>query len=163
MLNSQDVCNRKRILVITGTTGFDSLIQTIDENRKLEQTYDIELQIGEGTYKPKYKSYFAFDKQLKQKLSQYDFFITHAGAGTIFMLLEHGKRVLVVPNTDRADKHQIELAQYVNSSHLCAVCHNVKNVAEYIENIDFTTSGLNTYEKKEFSAAREILNYIYES
>ncbi|MBU0656924.1 MAG: hypothetical protein KJ914_17515 [Gammaproteobacteria bacterium] len=163
MLNLQDVYNRKRVLVITGTTGFDSLIQAIDENRELENAYDIVLQIGEGTYKPKHKTYFEFDNQLKQKISEYDFFITHAGAGTIFMLLEYGKRVLVVPNTDRADKHQIELAQYVGSSHLCAVCPDVASIAEHIENINFTTSGLHSYEKKEFSAAREILNYIYES
>ena len=163
MPNSLDAYNRKRILVITGTTGFDSLIQAIDENRDLEEDYDIVLQTGEGTYKPKFKRWFAFDKELGQKLADYDFFITHAGAGTIFMLLEHGKRVLVVPNTARADTHQIELATYVHSSHLCAVCSDVNDIAESIRNIDFTTSGLHSYEKKEFSAAREILNYIYES
>ncbi len=163
MPNLQDVYNRKRILVITGTTGFDSLIRKIDENRELEEAYDIVLQTGEGLYKPKYKRWFAFDRELNQKLADYDFFITHAGAGTIFTLLEGSKRVLVVPNTDRADKHQIELASYVGSNHLCAVCHDVDNIAESIENIDFTTSGLHSYEKKEFSAAREILNYIYES
>lgn len=163
MQNLQGAYNKRRILVITGTTGFDSLIRNIDENREIENKYDIVLQTGEGLYQPRYKQCFAFDRELNDKLSDYDFFITHAGAGTIFMLLERGKRVLVVPNTDRADKHQLELANYVGSSQLCAVCMNVGDVVEHIENIEFSTSGLNTYKKKEFSAAREILSYIYES
>lgn len=162
MMQSLQGVYKKRILVITGTTGFDSLVQAIDENRELDSMYDIVLQIGEGNYKPKYKEFFAFDRDLKEKISEYDFFITHAGAGTIFMLLEHGKRVLVVPNTERADKHQIELAEYVRSSHLCAICPDVRDIAQCILNINYATSNLHTYQKKEFNAAREILNYIYE-
>jgi beta-1,4-N-acetylglucosaminyltransferase len=162
MLSSQDASKKTRILVITGTTGFDSLVQKIDESRELEAGYDITLQTGEGTYKPKYKSSFDFDKGLKDKLAEYDFFITHAGAGTIFMLLEQKKRVLVVPNTDRADKHQTELAQYVKSHHLCAVCPEVRGIVQAIDEIDRNTQNLQPYEKMEFNAVREVLRYIYE-
>ncbi len=163
MQNSQADCNRKqRVLVITGTTGFDSLIKCIDERRELEEGYEFVLQTGEGEYVPKFKKFFQFDKSLSEKINHYDFFITHAGAGTIFMLLERKKRVLVVPNTDRADKHQLELAQYVRSSQLCAVCLNVNEVPQYITQIDAKTSDLMPYEKKEFNATREILRYIYE-
>ena len=162
MRNFQADYNKTRILVITGTTGFDSLIKEIDENKELEQYFDFSLQTGEGKYLPKFKKFFQFDKTLSKKLDDYDFFITHAGAGTIFMLLEQGKRVLVVPNTDRADKHQLELAQYVSSSQLCAVCFDVKDVASYIIEIAKKTAQLMPYEKKEFNATREILRYIYE-
>ncbi|MEB4592643.1 PssE/Cps14G family polysaccharide biosynthesis glycosyltransferase [Candidatus Thiothrix sp. Deng01] len=162
MPNLQGASKRKRILVITGTTGFDSLVRNIDENRELEGGFDITLQTGDGAYKPRYKSFFDFDKGLKNRLSEYDFFITHAGAGTIFMLLEQKMRVLVVPNTERADKHQIELAQYVKSNNLCAVCQNVSDVAMAITEIDRTTQNLQPYEKVEFNAVRDLLRYIYE-
>lgn len=162
MPSSQDVSRKQRILVITGTTGFDSLLRHIDESRELENKYDIILQTGESTYQPKYKACFDFDKGLKDKLDEYDFFITHAGAGTIFMLLEHKKRVLVVPNTERADKHQIELAQYVKSNNLCAVCQNVADVAQAINEIDSRTQNLQPYAKLEFNAVRDVLRYIYE-
>lgn len=162
MPNLQDVSNKKRILVITGTTGFDSLVRNIDESRELEENYEIILQTGEGKYKPKHKSSFDFDKGLKDKLAEYDFFITHAGAGSIFMLLEQKKRVLVVPNTERADKHQIELAQYVKSSRLCAVCQQVGDVVQAIVDIDKNTQNLQPYEKYEFNAVRDVLRYIYE-
>lgn len=162
MLSSQDVSNKKRILVITGTTGFDSLVRAIDESQELGQDYEITLQTGEGQYEPRNTQFFRFDKGLKSKLDQYDFFITHAGAGSIFMLLEQKKRVLVVPNTDRADKHQVELAGYVKSHQLCSVCEDVADISRAIREIDMRTANLQTYEKVEFHAARDILDYIYE-
>ena len=162
MPNLQDAFKKKRVLVITGTTGFDSLVRKIDESRELEAGYDITLQTGEGAYKPQYKSSFDFDKGLKNRLAEYDFFITHAGAGTIFMLLEQKKRVLVVPNTERADKHQTELAQYVKSQNLCAVCEDVQSIAQAISVIDQSTQNLQPYEKVEFNAVRDVLRYIYE-
>ncbi|WGZ94049.1 MAG: PssE/Cps14G family polysaccharide biosynthesis glycosyltransferase [Candidatus Thiothrix putei] len=162
-LSSPDASNKKtRILVITGTTGFDSLVRKIDESRELEQNYEITLQIGEGVYHPKYKAWFDFDKSLRDKLADYDFFITHAGAGTIFMLLEHKKRVLVVPNVERPDKHQAELANYVRSQKLCAVCDHVQEIVPAILAIDRHTQHLQPYEKVEFNAVREVLRYIYE-
>ncbi|EIJ34380.1 PssE/Cps14G family polysaccharide biosynthesis glycosyltransferase [Thiothrix nivea] len=161
MLNSQGVYNKKRILVITGTTGFDSLVKSIDAARELENDYEIVLQTGEGKYLPCHKKYFAFDADLKQKLGDYDYFVTHAGAGTIFMLLEYRKPVLVVPNTERADKHQTELAGYVGSNSLCAVCDKVEHVADSIQNIAQLTANLRPYAKVEFFAARDILDYIY--
>ncbi|WMP16165.1 PssE/Cps14G family polysaccharide biosynthesis glycosyltransferase [Thiothrix lacustris] len=161
-LSLQDASKKPRILVITGTTGFDSLVRKIDESRELEAAYDITLQTGEGVYKPKNKPSFDFDRGLKDHLAEYDFFITHAGAGTIFMLLEQKKRVLVVPNTERADKHQAELAQYVKSQNLCAVCQNVQGIAQAINTIDSSTENLQPYEKVEFNAVQEVLRYIYE-
>lgn len=162
MLSSPGVFDKKRILVITGTTGFDSLVREIDASRELEDEYEIILQTGEGEYEPTHKQSFRFDKTLKEKLDEYDFFITHAGAGSIFMLLEQKKRVLVVPNTDRADKHQVELAGYVKSQRLCAVCEKVIDVSRAITEIEVRTANLETYEKIEFHAARDILDYIYE-
>lgn len=162
MLSSPDVSNKQRILVITGTTGFDSLVRYIDEDRDLELRYDLVLQTGDGSYQPQHKAYFAFDKNLKASLDQYDFFITHAGAGSIFMLLEQQKRVLVVPNTERADKHQIELAQYVQAQRLCAVCFDVRQVTQAIREIDTRTQYLQPYEKVEFNAVKDVLRYIYE-
>ncbi|UOG92853.1 MAG: hypothetical protein L3K52_03755 [Candidatus Thiothrix sulfatifontis] len=162
-LSSLDASNNKtRILVITGTTGFDSLVKKIDESRELESRYDITLQTGEGSYQPQHKPWFDFDKSLKDKLADYDFFITHAGAGTIFMLLEHKKRVLVVPNTDRPDKHQVELANYVKSKQLCAVCEHVQDIDAAITAIDASTQHLQPYAKVEFNAVRDVLRYIYE-
>lgn len=156
-----DACNKRRILVITGTTGFDSLVKTIDEARGLESDYDITLQIGEGRYTPRYKKFFDFDRHLKLKLCAYDFFITHAGAGTLFTLLEQGRRVLVVPNTERADKHQRELAAYVGLQGWCAVCNEVSDVVQCIADIEHQTDQLRTYAKVEFNAEHEILRYIY--
>lgn len=162
VLNSLDVSSKTRILVITGTTGFDSLVKAIDQDRSLEHGYDITFQIGEGQYQPVNKRFFSFDKQLNSKLDEYDFFITHAGAGTIFGLLENNRKVLVVPNTERADKHQTELAHYVKTHRLCAVCEKVEDISNFIKQIAIKTENLHTYQKIEFSAAQDILRYIYE-
>lgn len=159
MQNSQAASDKVRILVITGTTGFESLLRNIDECRELEQDYELVLQTGGSEYQPQYKAYFSFDQNLQGSLDQYDFFITHAGAGSIFMLLEHERRVLVVPNTEREDKHQLELANYVRDQGLCAVC-DVADVAEVIKEIKMRTAGLKPYKKVEFHATQDILDYI---
>lgn len=162
MPNSLDVSKKKRILVITGTTGFDSLVKTIDKETSIDNDYDITFQIGEGIYRPVNKKFFNFDKNLNNRLDDYDFFITHAGAGTIFGLLENKRKVLVVPNTERADKHQIELAHYVKTHGLCAVCEKVEDINDFIKQIAIKTENLHTYQKIEFRAAQDILRYIYE-
>lgn len=161
MPSSQDVSRKLRILVMTGTTGFDSLVRVIDLDRDLESLADIVIQVGHGKYLPVNKSFFIFDENIKDKLEGYHFFVTHAGAGSIFTLLEQGKRALVVPNTERADKHQVELVKYVQDNQLCAVCWDVREVPQVVREIEVRTRHLQAYQKHEFGAVNQLLDYIY--
>lgn len=39
--------------------------------------------------------------------------VVHAGAGTAFSFLEHGVPLVIVPNLQRIDKHQTDIATYL--------------------------------------------------
>lgn len=107
----------KKVLVTVGTTPFNSLFETL-EKCDIPDGLELECQIAAGTYVPQKFSYFRFSDDFEQKLKSADAVISHAGAGTVFNLLELGKPALVVANLERKDNHQIELARYVAQSKL---------------------------------------------
>ncbi|BDX07652.1 PssE/Cps14G family polysaccharide biosynthesis glycosyltransferase [Planctobacterium marinum] len=107
----------KKVLVTVGTTPFNSLFEAL-ENCDIPEGLELECQIAEGTYVPRKFSYFRFSDDFAQKLMAADAVISHAGAGTVFSLLELAKPAIVVANLERKDNHQIELARYVAQSEL---------------------------------------------
>jgi len=118
------------ILVTVGTTSFDALIRAVDQN--LPREWNLHLQIADGTYIPKHFDWFRFSDRISDFYSQSAFVICHAGAGTVFRLLELRKRLVVVPNLTRADPHQRELAHFVDSNHYAVVCQEPTSIAESI-------------------------------
>ncbi|PMJ38246.1 hypothetical protein BCU24_21110 [Vibrio cyclitrophicus] len=99
------------IFVTVGTTPFNSLVKFVDGISN--QKYDIKMQISNGTYKPENHSFFSFDKDIDKYYHDADVILTHAGAGSIYKLLEMNKKIIVFPNTDRQDLHQFDIARYV--------------------------------------------------
>lgn len=106
----------KNVLVTVGTTPFDSLFRAI-ETCELPADWNVECQIASGDYTPTNFNWFRFHENFDEKLVKADFVISHAGAGTVFQLLELGKKCIVVANLERKDKHQQELSQYVQKHH----------------------------------------------
>ena len=82
-----------KIFVTVGTTKFDSLIKYIDKNIKNEN-FQIEMQIADGYYKPINYKYFSFTSDIENLYLDSDVVITHAGAGSIYHLLELRKRII---------------------------------------------------------------------
>jgi len=76
--------------------------------------------------------------------------ITHAGAGTVFQLLEDKAKMVVIPNHDRIDAHQLDIAQYVDNNKFASVCYDLENIQtcviaanenEYIEYVNEPFAG----------------------
>lgn len=100
-----------RVLVTVGTTSFDSLIRVLDQQSdKIEYVF----QTATGKYCAKFHKSEKFINDIDSLYGKYDLIITHAGAGTVYKLLDDVIPFIVVPNTERSDKHQLELAQFVN-------------------------------------------------
>ena len=78
----------EKILVTLGTTNFDSLIDIFDVKT---DKYEFEFQIGHSKKKPKNNPYFDFKSQ-DSLYEGYDFIVSHAGAGSVFKLLELKKK-----------------------------------------------------------------------
>ncbi len=144
------------IFVTVGTTPFDSLIKYLDN---LETKEDIVLQISkDATYIPKHKKYFEFVENINDYYEKASLIITHAGAGSIYNLLEKKKKIIIVPNTDRLDNHQLDISDYMNKKNYAISCtklNTLQNIIENIDKIEFLP-----YDKEEFFKQKEIYKYI---
>jgi len=151
--------NEKSFLVTVGTTKFENLIKSIDNEEfyKLLDEYKFTkliIQKGFGEYIPsKFKNIKLqnLQVQVEQLLSNFDiiiknsnYIISHGGAGNILEAMQNKKRLFVVVNDLLMDNHQVELAEslckdnYVFYIKNCLdVYKDVKNVLENPENFKY--------------------------
>jgi len=104
--------NQIKILVTVGTTPFVPLTEYFDRQVAGLKT---KIQCGDGPL-PSDVDGFRFSKEIEKEIDNADLVVTHAGAGSVYKLLEKQKPLLVVPNLERRDQHQAELANYVRES-----------------------------------------------
>ncbi|NOH36355.1 PssE/Cps14G family polysaccharide biosynthesis glycosyltransferase [Vibrio chagasii] len=148
-----------RFLYTVGTTPFNSLTNLII-NLYGGKENDIFMQtaccIGTGSIKS-----IDFSSDFRSILDSYDIVVTHAGAGSIYSLLEQGKRLVVVPNTDRDDQHQVEIAKYVEDNNFALVCWNLDELENCLDKVK--SHSFERYTKDEFFMYDEINRVIDES
>jgi len=148
-----------KIFVTVGTTKFDTLIEFLDEN--LNKSYEVLFQISDGTYIPKNFPYIIYSDDINTLYKEHDYVITHAGAGTIYKLLDLKKKLIVVPNLDRIDQHQTDIADFVDSNGYAISCSDFNNIPDSLELLpkkEFTQ-----YEKHMFFKTKEVCEIIMES
>jgi len=145
-----------KVLVTVGTTSFDGLISYLDIQSL--NGFLLTMQIGPGHYLPKNHKYFRFDYSLPDHYSEYDVIITHAGAGTVFSCLERGLKLIVVPNLERLDPHQLELSNYLEKKNYALVAKELTQVQKLLEIVhDFQPT---TYKSKKFFKVSEIRSFL---
>ncbi|MGL6315413.1 PssE/Cps14G family polysaccharide biosynthesis glycosyltransferase [Vibrio sp. WXL103] len=124
------------ILVTVGTTAFDELIKKVDDLfSKVEEVNVIAQVSASSKYSPKHLKSFTFSSDFQAYVNSADLVITHAGAGSVYSMLENGKKLVVVPNLTRADNHQIELARYVHDNRFAISCFDLSEIKECIEEV----------------------------
>ena len=143
------------ILCTVGTSSFDTLVRHLDESVYCGLVH---CQIGRGFYEPMNMRWDRWIQDIRSKYDEYELIITHAGAGTIYELLESGKRFIVVPNLDRPDTHQLEICKYLEEKNLANVAYGVAELLEMIKN----PMPCESYEKPSFLGLNRIFN-DYES
>lgn len=144
-----------KVLVTVGTTSFNDLIQYIDQNIK---ELDIVFQIADGNYIPQNYKYFKFSTNIDSLIDTMDVIITHAGAGSIYGLLEKRKKIIVVPNLSRVDKHQVELATFIEENNYAFVLWDYNLLKGFLKNI--MNKQFNVYSKEHFFKSNEIKKLI---
>jgi beta-1,4-N-acetylglucosaminyltransferase len=107
-----------KVLVTVGSTVFDSLVSVLD---KKCDSVNMLFQLSNGKYTPVNHDFKRFIPNIDSEYKKYDLVVTHAGAGSVYALLEKGKQILVVPNLERDDDHQKELAQFVEENNFGTV------------------------------------------
>ena len=145
------------ILVTVGSSTFDSLIQAADKQISA-QDYQVTCQTARGGSQSQHHASFEFSNDFDQYLTQADIVITHGGAGTIFRLLELGKKFIMVPNLERVDDHQLDLAQYVEERGYGIVCRELPQLGQCLKRcLRYTPT---PYQKDSFFKARDIVSYL---
>ncbi|MDR0305267.1 MAG: hypothetical protein LBI42_00350 [Chitinispirillales bacterium] len=148
-----------KILVTVGTTKYDSLIQYMDSEPELKDM-SIEFQIANGKYIPQNHPYFTFidSANFAKKVLEADCVITHAGA-TVYELLEMRKKFIAVPNFERSDKLQIDIADFLAKNRYAFVAYSFAQLRFLL---DVTkTYEFKQYNKESFSKAEEILEFLF--
>jgi len=114
-----------RIFVTVGTTAFDPLVEAIDKG---PHAADALIQIADGEYKPTKAEWFVFRPGIQKYIDEAEIVVCHAGCASVFQMLDSGIVPLVVPNTIRRDKHQLEIARWVERKNYGVVAMNPEQV-----------------------------------
>jgi len=136
-----------KIFVTTGTTKFNSLVKeviSLSENTLMK----IILQCPSKTINHPRITHFQFTENIDKYYKSADIVITHAGAGTCYRLLESGIKPIVVPNLERSDSHQREIALYIENNKYSSVCWEIEKIEEHINK--HADSNFIEYQKDDF-------------
>lgn len=132
-----------KIFVTTGSAfPFDSLVKFLDLNFS-NDFHEITFQIGKGKYIPQNHRYFRFVNNIEQYFKESNLIICHAGAGTIYNLLEQAYPFITVPNFDRKDPHQKDICDYLSEKNLACSIFNFHELKSKIKN--YNISDYNPY------------------
>jgi len=123
------------ILVTVGSTLFDELFDQIDCLPESIRSR-ITCQVGPSKKRPNVFNVIDFVDNIEDYYSGAQIVICHAGAGTVFRLLELDKRIIVVPNISRTDKHQLDLAQYIEDNNLGHCIKDLSTLEDAISRIE---------------------------
>jgi beta-1,4-N-acetylglucosaminyltransferase len=128
-----------KIFVTVGTTAFDSMVKALDSYFSEHPEYEVTYQIADGKYLPKCGQFFGRAEDVNDYYNNADVIITHAGAGTIYKLLEMSKKIIAVPNFERIDKHQVDISTYMEDNRYLLVCWDVSKIASIFSAINSFT------------------------
>ncbi|XP_077295059.1 alg13 UDP-N-acetylglucosaminyltransferase subunit [Arctopsyche grandis] len=139
----------KKIFITVGTTKFDKLYRTILQPESLELFQSLgysalTIQIGNSQHTSEDdRDYgipakiYRFKDSISDDIRNSDLVISHAGAGTCLEVLDIGKPLLVVINTDLMNNHQTEIAEQLQiDGHLYhCTCDTLRST---LKNADFS-------------------------
>lgn len=146
------------VLVTAGTTPFDSLFAHLNELAPRFPNMQFIGQIGHGDYVPTAFPSFAFSNEFANQIDWADAVITHAGAGTVYDLLERGKQCIVVANLERKDKHQREITKYVEDLGFALATTELADLESLLSKL--AAFQPKPYEKTDFFLTDEIYNKL---
>lgn len=122
------------IFVTVGTGKFEKLVSAADKlaGRIKEK---IIIQRGRSESKINNAENFEFTNNFNDYVKKARIIISHGGAGTIFDLLEKGKKVIALANLNRIDSHQQEILEQLDKEGHLIYCEdfNLKKALEKLK------------------------------
>jgi beta-1,4-N-acetylglucosaminyltransferase len=101
------------VFITVGTTPFDELITHCD--RTIDTSlFQCVAQVSEfSSCNVKNIVSFPFVRNINQYCQNADIIISHAGAGSVYNVLEMKKKAIFVPNNKLKDGHQEDICQFI--------------------------------------------------
>ncbi|MDH5184773.1 MAG: glycosyltransferase [Gammaproteobacteria bacterium] len=146
-----------KIFVTVGTTRFNTLIRRIISEGFFEN-HECILQTGPGGMMTKKFECFEYTSEIDRYYDWADIVVSHAGAGSIYRLLSLGKRIVLVPNVDRIDQHQLDIATFMHNNNYAIAVYDFNVLSRAIENA--AAADFISFESLEFFVAEEIITFI---
>jgi UDP-N-acetylglucosamine transferase subunit ALG13 len=131
------------IFVAVGTQlPFDRLVKAVDQWAGKHQRKDVFAQIGPSRYRPVNLEWreFVDAHEFKERVSQADAVVAHAGMGSIITALELGKTIIVMPRraalNEHRNDHQIATAKQFQAQGRISVAFDETELAARLEALD---------------------------
>ena len=110
-----------KVFVTVGTTPFDNLIKFCDDNIDFSK-FEVIAQVSKHSkYNPQNIKTIDFVKNIDTFYDAADIVISHAGAGSVFKLLEKNKKSIFVNNYTMKDNHQEDICRFVQDNNYALV------------------------------------------
>lgn len=145
------------LFVTVGTTRFDSLVKRVALD-PFFRSNECVLQVGPGGLHPEGFEVFEFTDRIEEYYISADVVITHAGAGSIYQLLELKKPMVIVPNTERVDPHQYDISTIMQTNGYAFSVIDLDTLSEAVLKASRTT--FRVFERDVFFAGEDILRFI---
>ena len=101
-----------KVFLTVGTSKFDELIRKMDAIASAQSDLKVIAQIGFSNVTPvNFLKFFRFTLHMGEYYKWADIVISHGGAGSIYDVLAHRKKAIVVPNPHLTEEHQYEIVQ----------------------------------------------------
>lgn len=131
-------------VTVGGQMPFDRLVRAMDEWAHATGRSDVFAQIGPAEYEPRHIGFsnFLAPEEFRQRVSECDGIVGHAGMGTILTALELQKPVLVMPRLARLAEtrsdHQIATGEHFSAAGLVLyAADEIELVSRLDEIVDF--------------------------
>ncbi|WP_448552155.1 PssE/Cps14G family polysaccharide biosynthesis glycosyltransferase [Thalassotalea montiporae] len=147
-----------KVLVTVGTTSFDKLFDYI-EHLNLKGV-EFTLQTGPTDLELKRHHSFKFTDEIEQYYRSADIIISHAGAGSTYKLLALDKPVILVPNLERVDKHQADLASFMEAHNHLAVAWQLDQIPKLLSKISSGELAFTPYTPERFFMKSKLMELV---
>lgn len=145
------------IFVTVGTTGFDALIEFIDQfSVNCDEKFVV--QIGPGKYIPQHCEYFRYSPSLQKYFEEAAIIISHGGLATVTEVLKLGRPLIAIEDITQPDRHQREILQVWSEMKHLFWCPDLPLLATYIEKAQ--TESLIRYEEPDCDIHNHIMRFI---
>lgn len=120
------------ILVATGTTGFDALVQAMD-NLSLGLSEEVVMEIGRSKYVPEHCEYFRFVPSLAPYYERASLVVSHGGLGIVTEVLERRRPLVAVEDPNQPDRHQREILSIWEQEGYLIWCKDLRELPQAME------------------------------